>query len=176
VAHVVSGASGAPIVAKATQRDIGWYNKIPLPRYTPPKFVFGPVWTLLYALMGIAAGRVYYCSESATRSVALCTWTIHMLLNLSWAPVFFGLQELRAGLKINVALWLSLVGVILPTFYRLSTPTAYLLLPYTAWLTFATILNRDICRLNPSKQGYNNAKFHAQLTRLQLAASTYAGL
>lgn len=132
VAHVVSGASGAPIVAKATQRDIGWYNKIPLPRYTPPKYVFAPVWTLPYSLLGIAVGRVHRCPQSPTRRFALCAWTIHMLLNLSWAPFFFGLQELRTGLKINVGLWLSLVGVILPSFYRLSAqaPIFFSLTPH----------------------------------------------
>ncbi len=176
VAHVVTGVSGAPIVATATRRDSGWYNKIPLPAFTPPNAIFAPVWTVLYALMGIAVGRIYDLSQSPIRTLALLTWSFHIVLNLTWAPIFFGFQMFRMGLVINVALWSSLVGIVLPTFYHLSASSAFLLLPYALWLTFANILNWDICRLNPTKQGYNNAKFQAQLSQLQQRAAKYAGV
>lgn len=179
VAHVVAGASGAPIVATATRREDGWYRQIPLPSFTPPDFVFAPVWTLLYALMGVAVGRIYRISRaSSTRisTVALGTWAVHMLLNLSWAPIFFGVQRLLLGLMINIAMWVTLVGIILPSFYFLNPVSAYLLLPYLLWLSFAVALNWSICRLNPTMEGYNNAKFQAQLTQLQRRAAEYSGL
>jgi benzodiazapine receptor len=180
VAHVVSGASGSPIVISATRREDGWYRQIPLPSFTPPDRIFAPVWATLYGLMGFAFGRIYLLSKETactrTSAIALGTWAVHMLLNLSWAPIFFGLQRLRLGLMINYALLLTLVGVILPTFYQLNPLSAYLLLPYLAWLSFATALNFAICRLNPTMEGYNNAKFQAQLTRLQRHAAEYSGL
>jgi len=168
--------SGAPIVAKATRGDNGWYSKIPLPVFTPPNAIFAPVWTFLYALMGTAVGRIYHLSHSPIRTWALTAWAAHMTLNISWAPIFFGLQRFRMGLMVNVALWLSLVSVVLPTFHQLSPQAAHLLLPYTAWLTFANVLNWELCRLNPTKQGYNNAKFQAQLAKLQRQAAKYAGV
>ena len=179
IAHVLGGAAGAPIVATATRRDDGWYRKIPLPSFTPPDYIFAPVWTLLYASMGVAVGRIYHLyKESSTRTAAwaLGTWAIHCLLNLSWAPIFFGLQRLRLGLIINMALWGTLAGIIVPSFYSLNPFSALLLLPYLGWLTFATMLNFYICRLNPTVKGYNNAKFQAQLVRLQREAAHYSGL
>lgn len=160
------------MLAKATQRDIGWYNKILLPLITPAKSVFDTaLLCLLFALIGIAVGHIHRCSESPIRSFALGTWTINMLLNLSSASFFLGLQELHSGLKIYVTMWLSLVGIILP-FHRLLATSAYLIVPDTAWLTFATILNWDICRLNPCKRGYSNAKFDvAQLLSIATSSS-----
>jgi len=181
-AHVVGGASGTPVVIKATRKEDGWYRKIPLPSFTPPDALFGPVWTTLYALMGLAVARIHQISTttaatSKIKSWALVSWAIHILLNLSWAPIFFGLKRLRLGLLLNVALWISLVGVVLPTFYTLNPFSAYLLLPYLTWLSFATVLNQAICKLNPSDaDGYNSAKFQAQLAQLQQLAKNYAGV
>jgi tryptophan-rich sensory protein len=126
--------------------------------------------------MGIAMSYIVKCPSSITRSVALTTWTIHMVLNIAWAPIFFGRQQLRLGQAINIALLITLGGIILPTFFQLNPRSAYLLLPYTLWLSFATCLNASICRRNPTQGGYNAAKFHAQLAKLQQNAQTYSGL
>ena len=175
VAHVIMGASGAPIVVQAT-RSGGWYRRIDLPLWTPPDNVFAPVWTTLYALMGVAMSQIFQLPPSAIRTLALSLWAVHMVLNLAWAPVFFGIQRLRMGLMLNVGLLATLGGVILPAFYHLNPPSAYLLLPYTFWLSFATCLNAAICRRNPTRGGYNDAKFQVQLAALQRKAQTYAGL
>jgi tryptophan-rich sensory protein len=95
-------------------------------------------------------------------------------MNLLWAPVFFQKKMLRAGQAINITL-LATLTLILPQFYSLDQNAALLLLPYMCWATFATFLNGNICKRNPTdKYGYNNAKFQAGLIQLQREASDYA--
>ena len=171
VGHAVGGAMGAPVVAKAKK----WYQKIDLPPWTPPDFLFGPVWTMLYSAMGVAAARVYQRTQSLS-SAPMVLWMIHyFILNLPWAPVFFGMKRLRLGLILNLLMMASLL-VIIPLFYQNNPISGYLLLPYLVWLTFATVLNNAICRRNPTKNGYNEAMFQAGLLKLQNEAAVYAGV
>lgn len=177
-AHVAAGCSGAPIVATATKSG-GWYRKIDLPSWKPPDWLFGPVWTALYASMGLAVSRIYNSSTklqavgAIMKNPALLLWAVHFTLNLIWAPVFFGLQRFRLGFFVSALMVVSLAMVI-PMFYAINESSAYLLLPYLAWITFATFLNKAICKLNPTEKGYNNAMFQAQLARLQQEAAKYA--
>jgi benzodiazapine receptor len=172
--HVVGGATGTPIVMTGT-KEKGWYNKIDLPSWTPPKALFGPVWTFLYACMGFAAAKIYYASEVATtrKQVALGAWVLHYGLNIVWAPVFFGLQRLRLGLIIGCLQLLSLSAVAV-LYHSIEPMAAYLLIPYGGWLCFATRLNDEICKRNPTKLGYNEAKLQADLLKLQEKAAKYA--
>jgi benzodiazapine receptor len=171
--HVIGGASGTPIVTKATKPD-GWYRKIDLPEWTPPDRLFAPVWTTLYACMGVAAARV--ASTQITKfSLPMVLWGVHMFLNLIWANVFFGMKRLRMGMWINSSLVVTLAAII-PLFYQHNPVSAYLLLPYAAWLSFATLLNNAICKRNPTIGGYNAAKLQSDLIQLQQDASTYAGI
>ncbi|KAL7462855.1 hypothetical protein ACHAXS_003230 [Conticribra weissflogii] len=122
---------------------------------------------------------------------ALRAWSLHYLLNLSWAPLFFGFQCLRAGLVVNILLLTSLSLVILPLFRSIDPVAAYVQLPYLAWLAYATVLNNEICRLNPmvggvneamvqadlcdgDDEGYNEAMLEYDLKKLQKAAERYA--
>jgi len=173
VGHVVGGALAVPLVAGATRT---WYRKIPLPSWTPPDRVFGPVWTALYAAMGVAVARVVQ-RQAVWKSSAVVLWMVHYALNLTWAPVFFGLKRLRLGLWINYLL-VGTLGAVLPLFAESNQLSALLLVPYAAWLIYATILNLAICRLNPvlDARGYNDAKFQADLIRLQEEAAEYAGI
>jgi translocator protein len=171
VGHAVGGAIGAPVVTKAKT----WYKKIDLPPWTPPDFLFGPVWTMLYSAMGVAAARVYQRTQSLS-SAPMVLWMIHyFLLNLPWAPVFFGMKRLRLGMILNVLMMVSLI-VTIPLFYQNNPISGLLLLPYLVWLTFATVLNNAICRRNPTKNGYNEAMFQAGLLKLQNEAAVYAGV
>ena len=191
--HILGGVSGAPIVGKATK---SWYNNIPLPSWTPPNFVFGPVWTLLYGLMGVSVSRVVKAGSSPTCTTSLATillatrlWGFHYALNLSWAPVFFGFKRLRLGLIINFIL-IATLGYILPLFYRIDPLSAYLQIPYLLWLLYATKLNQAICALNPTIDGRNRAMILAdwgdedqndeilqyEIQVLQADAAKYAGL
>ena len=161
---VLGGTAGTPSVVGAVRT---WYRRIPLPSWTPPDRVFAPVWTTLYAMIGIATARV--ARASGTSSPAVLHFIAHYAVNVAWAPVFFGLQRLRVALAMNLALVCSLTILIVQ--YAAVAPTAaWLLAPYMLWLLFATQLNIAICRLNPTVRGYNNARCQAELMGLQRAA------
>lgn len=170
--HVVGGSTGTPLVTQATQT---WYRKIDLPSWLPPDRIFGPVWVTLYSCMGIAAGRIYRATAESTQQKLMAVWGLHCVLNVLWAPMFFGLQRLRAGFWISMLSITSLLWII-PAFYQIQPVASFLLLPYLAWLIFATFLNKEICKRNPTKQGYNNAMLQAGLCRLQSDAAKYAGV
>ena len=126
-----------------------WYRELAKPVFQPPSWVFGPVWTLLYALMGIAAWRVWRrgTQHPAVRR-ALGLFVAQLVLNAVWSPVFFGAHEIGLALAILAALWLVLVGTI-RAFGKLDRPAAWLLTPYLAWVTFALVLNATLLHLNP---------------------------
>ncbi|KAL7482025.1 hypothetical protein ACHAW6_007709 [Cyclotella cf. meneghiniana] len=184
--HLLGGNIGTPIVIRATT---SWYKRIPLPEWTPPNFVFAPVWTLLYGLMGVSVSRILKAGVSNNYVIDL--WKMHYALNVVWAPVFFGLQYLRLGLLINVAL-VSTLLIVLRLFYSIDPVAAYLQVPYLLWLLYATKLNQAICKLNPTVgginearlqadlcadgDGYNDAMLEYDLAKLQAAAAKYAGL
>jgi len=162
---VVGGTLGTPFVIGAIK---AWYRKIELPTWTPPDRIFAPVWTSLYAMMGLATSKVV--TSSGIAAAPVLHFLSHLCINLLWAPVFFGLQRLRLALYMNIALCASLA--VLMTQYRAAAGiwSAVLLCPYMLWLLFATALNLRICKLNPTKQGYNNARWQADLAKLQKRA------
>ncbi|KAL9185084.1 hypothetical protein ACHAXT_002861 [Thalassiosira profunda] len=189
-AHIAGGTTGTPIVVRATKT---WYSRLPLPSWTPPNFVFGPVWTLLYGLMGVAVSRIA-ASGSPLTKLATRAWIIHYALNLIWAPVFFGLRRLREGLAINFVL-IGTLGYVMRLFHSIDPLSAYLLLPYLLWVLYATKLNETICKLNPVLGGvnkamlladvfadeeddgeYSDAMLQYDLEMMQTAAAKYAGL
>eukprot|EP00531_Pseudo-nitzschia_arenysensis_P004781 CAMPEP_0116122384 /NCGR_PEP_ID=MMETSP0329-20121206/4186_1 /TAXON_ID=697910 /ORGANISM="Pseudo-nitzschia arenysensis, Strain B593" /LENGTH=264 /DNA_ID=CAMNT_0003616229 /DNA_START=12 /DNA_END=806 /DNA_ORIENTATION=+ len=158
-------------------REGGWYRKIDLPSWTPPDALFGPVWTFLYTCMGLAVSRIAKLSSSPWRQNPLVLlWIGHFCLNMSWAPIFFGLQRFRLGLGISYLLIGSLAAIF-PLFYAVDPTAAFLLVPYALWLSFATFgLNVSICKRNPTKNGYNEGMFQAQLIKLQEDAAARVGL
>mmetsp|Transcript_26843 Transcript_26843/g.63071 ORF Transcript_26843/g.63071 Transcript_26843/m.63071 type:complete len:268 (+) Transcript_26843:68-871(+) len=174
--HATLPFSGVPFVVNGT-REGGWYRKIDLPPWTPPDSLFGPVWTFLYTCMGLAVSRISRLSTtSPMKNPLVLLWMGHFVLNMSWAPIFFGLQRFRMGLAISCVLIGSLAAII-PLFYAVDPTAAFLLVPYALWLAFATFgLNLSICRRNPTRNGYNEAMFQAQLIKLQEDAATLVGL
>ena len=173
--HEIIGSAPVPYIAKATKKG-GWFSKIDRPSWNPPDRLFGPVWTTLYFCMGLAVSRIYNSTKpSSVKNPLLVLWGIHFALNVSWAPVFFCLKRFRAALIISCLMVITLM-VIIPLFYGVDVSSALLLLPYLAWISFATVLNKKICQLNPTKNGYNNGMFQAQLQKLQEDAAKYAGL
>lgn len=125
-----------------------WYATLNKPTLNPPAWVFGPVWTTLYALMGIAAFLIWQKGwERKEVKLALGTFCLQLFLNASWSIVFFGLQSPGLALLNILALWLAIVWTII-VFYRISLPAAYLLLPYILWTSFAAYLNYAIWILN----------------------------
>jgi benzodiazapine receptor len=170
--HVAGGCLGVPLVTGATRKG-SWYRKIDLPPWTPPDSLFAPVWTTLYVMMGIAVGTIFQVKPMPKAPLML--WAVHAALNVTWVPVFFGMRRLRLGMAVNLALVTTLLGVI-SLFYTVKPVCAFLLLPYLGWVTFATVLNWDICRRNPTKGGYNNAMLQADICKLQRDAAKYAGV
>jgi tryptophan-rich sensory protein len=125
-----------------------WYAGLAKPWFNPPPWIFGPVWTVLYGMMAVAAWRVFESAASAReKRVALGLYAVQLALNAAWAPVFFGLQRPGAALIVVVAL---LIAVALTTWrFRAADRVAGLLFaPYLAWVAFATALNAAIVALN----------------------------
>ena len=124
--------------------------------------------------MGIAAARV--AAVKGWKSTPLLLWALHLTLNLSWAPFFFGMAKLRAGLLINCLMVVSL-PVVLKLYAAVDTTAALLLLPYFVWVVFATFLNQTICKLNPMDgTGYSNAMVQKDIAMSQKEAAKKAGL
>jgi len=133
----------------ATQSSVGsWYTTLNKPSFNPPNWVFGPVWTLLYILMGIAAGLVWAKGfYHIWVKTALYYFGFQLLFNALWSIVFFGLQQPFWALIVIVILLILILATI-KWFKIVSAPAAYLLIPYLLWVSFATILNFNIWILN----------------------------
>jgi len=126
-----------------------WYLTLNKPFFTPPNWLFGPVWTILYTLMGISAFLVWRKGLDEQKvKIGLVFFVIQLFLNGLWTPVFFGLKELFAALIIIIMLWITILLTII-SFSRISLTPGLLLTPYIAWVSLATALNYAILILNP---------------------------
>lgn len=124
-----------------------WYVFLNKPSFSPPNWIFGPMWTLLYALMGIAAYRVWRHASSPSRTYAIRAYAIQLVLNALWTPVFFGLRNPMLGLVV-IALLLVMIMVTIFRFGKIDRIATALLAPYLAWVCFASALNLFIVILN----------------------------
>lgn len=124
-----------------------WYAALEKPLFNPPNWVFGPVWTLLYTLMGIAAVLVWQHRQSPGVRRALWLYVLHLVVNTSWSLIFFGAQNLAVAFFVILVLLAMIVALILQ-FSRWSKVSAWLLVPYLCWVTFATVLNGSLWMLN----------------------------
>jgi translocator protein len=124
-----------------------WYARLQKPSWNPPHGVFGPVWTLLYITMAIAAWLVWQRGGFAAQRGALALFLLQLLLNALWSPLFFGLHHPGLALIDLLLLWFALAGTIVG-FWKARTFAGVLLIPYLAWVTFAGALNFAIWRLN----------------------------
>lgn len=126
-----------------------WYTTIQKPSFNPPNEVFAPVWSVLYVIMGVAAGLVWNRIDMQRDLVkkALTFFWIQLALNALWSFLFFGLHNPLLALIEIVLLWLLIYETFVQ-FNKVSKVAAYLMLPYLAWVTFATVLNASIWWLN----------------------------
>jgi translocator protein len=123
-----------------------WYAGLAKPPWNPPAWVFGPVWTVLYAMMAVAGWLVWRKGGPAGRR-ALRWFAVQLVLNVGWSAVFFGLQ--MPGLAfVEIVLLCVAIAATLKTFWRVSRPAGILLVPYLLWVSFAVVLNFAIWRLN----------------------------
>lgn len=129
------------------QNIAGWYLALNKPFFTPPNWVFGPVWITLYLLMGIAFFMVWNKGLNKKTKPALQIFGIQLGLNTLWSIVFFGFQSMLGGLVTIVLLWLAIAWTI-AKFWKISRPAGWLLVPYIVWVTIATALNAAVWLLN----------------------------
>ncbi|OGC88576.1 TspO protein [Candidatus Adlerbacteria bacterium RIFOXYC1_FULL_48_26] len=137
-AGIVGSFFTAPSIA-------GWYATLTKPDIAPPNWIFAPVWTTLFLLMGIAAFLVWRTRKNTRTALGL--FGLQLALNVLWSLLFFGLQNPGAALAEITLLWLSIAATMV-AFAKFSKPAAWLLVPYIAWVSFAGYLNFLLWSLN----------------------------
>lgn len=140
----VAGGIGAVFT---TPKITTWYAGLNQPSWNPPAGVFGPVWTTLYALMGVSLWLLWESKDSDNKQAAISLFWWQLAVNVLWSVVFFGLEQ--PGLAVVVILvLLALIVAYIMQALRVNRWAAYLMLPYAAWVTFATALNTSVWLLN----------------------------
>jgi benzodiazapine receptor len=124
-----------------------WYETLNKPSFNPPNWVFAPVWTILYFLMGITLFLVWKQNASKERNRAILLFSVQLFLNFCWSFLFFYFHQIGLALIEILLLWISIVSMIV-LFYRIKPLAAYLNIPYLLWVTFATALNGAYYFLN----------------------------
>ena len=140
VAGTLSGLANANSIST-------WYSTLNKPSFNPPNYLFGPVWTILYILMGISLYLIVSTTKSDLRTTALIIFGVQLFLNFIWSFLFFYFQSPLAALVVIIALLIGIVLMIL-YFFKLSHTAAYLQIPYLLWVSFATVLNGAVWYLN----------------------------
>lgn len=162
IAIVITNLAGIIGSLFTTPSIKGWYAGIVKPSLNPPNWIFGPVWTTLFILMGISLFLIWSAylkavdgQEKKKIKIALIIFFIQLILNTLWSIIFFGSTSLTIGGLNNIGialveiviLWLAILATII-SFYRISKISAWLLVPYILWVTFASYLNYSIWILN----------------------------
>lgn len=138
------GALGAAVTATTVKT---WYADLAKPSFNPPGEVFGPVWTVLYVLMGVAAWRVWRAADRETAQGPLSMFALQLALNLGWCVSFFGLERIGPSVAVILVLELAIVATAL-AFRSIDRIAGLLLVPYVLWVAFTAVLNIAIWRLN----------------------------
>jgi benzodiazapine receptor len=125
----------------------GWYASLNRPSFNPPNWLFGPVWTMLYILMGISLFLIWQQKPDKQRNQAIGFFLFHLFLNFCWSFIFFYFKMMGLALFEIILLWMSIV-VMMVMFYRIKPLAAYLNIPYLIWVSFATVLNAAYFALN----------------------------
>ena len=146
IAIIICQAAGAIGSIFTSQSVSTWYLTLNKPSFNPPGWVFGPVWTLLFLLMGVSLYLVWQKGFKKHKK-ALYFFSIQYVLNIAWSYFFFYLQNPLAGFIEILILWLFILLTII-YFYKVSKPAAYLLIPYILWVSFAAVLNYFLYLLN----------------------------
>jgi benzodiazapine receptor len=123
-----------------------WYQTLNKPAYNPPNWVFAPVWTALFILMGISFYLIWI-SKDINKKQSLRIFFIQLFLNFLWSFLFFGLKSPSLALIDIIFLWIA-IFITISKFYKISKTAGYLLIPYLAWVSFASILNASILLIN----------------------------
>lgn len=144
---VICLGAGGLGAALTTPEINGWYRTIVKPSWNPPDSIFGPVWTTLYVMMAIAAWLVWKPAGLQAAAAPLTLFAFQLLLNSVWSWIFFGMHQPAWAFAEIVTLWLAIAATMVAFFHR-SRIAGWLLVPYLAWVSFASVLNFTIWRLN----------------------------
>ena len=125
----------------------GWYKTLAKPSFNPPNWVFPVAWSILFAMMGVAFWRILRLPPSARRTLASRIFLVQLVVNVGWSAAFFGAQSPLAGLIVIVPFWV-LIAATARIFASLDRVAGLALVPYLAWVAFATLLNASIVALN----------------------------
>lgn len=128
-----------------------WFRALERPDWFPPGWLFGVTWTVLYVMLGLALAMLLNARSARGRGVALALFALQLVVNYAWTPLFFGAHQVTAALALIVV---NLLLAIAATFAmaRVRKAAAWLMVPYMAWLSFATFLNYEMDRLNPDAE------------------------
>jgi tryptophan-rich sensory protein len=125
-----------------------WYQTLAKPGVNPPDWVFGPVWTVLYGLMAVAAWLVWASADNVARRRGIVWFCAQLAVNLMWSFVFFGARMLGLAV-VDIALLWALIAVTMVFFFKVSRAAGWLMVPYLGWVTFAGYLNWAVWMMNP---------------------------
>ena len=131
--------------------DNDWFARLAKPDLTPPGWVFGVVWPVLYLMLGLAIAMILNARRAAGRGLAIALFVAQLVANLLWSPLFFGMHQVSAALLWLAAIFLLAAGTTY-LFARIRPAAAWLMAPYLAWLCFALLLNFQVDRLNPDAE------------------------
>lgn len=134
---------GGGLLIGATNMPGEWYAQLQKPAFTPPGWLFGPVWTLLYVLIAMAGWRIWRGGDGALKGL----WAGQMTLNFAWSPVFFSAHVMGLALVVILALVGTILAVIVRSWHR-DRLVAWLFLPYALWVGFASVLNAALWWIN----------------------------
>jgi benzodiazapine receptor len=125
-----------------------WYDSLRKPAWRPPNWLFGPAWTVLYAMIAVAGWLVWTTAGPSERLVPMSVYGLQLVLNAVWSGIFFGMKRMKLALGEMALLWLS-IAVNIAVFWPVHKIAALMLVPYLAWVSFAFMLNRALVKLNP---------------------------
>lgn len=149
VAFLAACFAAATIGGQFTSSSVTtWYPTLHKPSWNPPAWVFGPVWTTLYAMMAVAAWLVWKRRGFAGGKLPLTLFAVQLILNAAWSYCFFDLRSPLAGFIEIVFLWIAIVATMV-SFWSVAPTAGWLLFPYLIWVSFAVALNFTLWRMNP---------------------------
>lgn len=143
---VCLAAGGLGAIATTPEID-GWYRTIEKPTWTPPGYLFGPVWTTLYIMMAIAAWLIWKKAGTKAAAFPLTLFGVQLMLNVAWSWIFFGLHQPGWAFAEIILLWFAITATTV-VFFRKQKVAGLLMIPYLAWVSFAGVLNFAIWQLN----------------------------
>ncbi len=141
---VVLGAMAGIFTSRAIPQ---WYVSLNQPSFNPPNWVFGPVWTILYILMGISFYFIWQFPSTPVRNAAITIYIVQLLLNFAWTFIFFYFKKIGLAFAEIILMWIAILVMII-AFYHIRPLAAWLNIPYLLWVTFASVLNGAYYKLN----------------------------